>query len=191
MTLWLGLVITLKHGSTKAMNKWTCDTQNSLPYDVHGPVRAADPEHVSHAKLRKKRRPVTNAVTTVTPGSRRKCSKSPTAVSVAGLARSSRRSRSASRSAARSKSRNRKISKTYSGRSHGERKAAGADMQHTAGQHCKQSEMSSIHNLAQKASLKKLSKQRSDMTGYFPLRRSEGHDQQEEVQTTKETGKVT
>ena len=171
------------------MNQW--ETPNRLPYDVHGPVRTADPQHVSGAKLRRKRRPMTNAGTAVAPRSRRKCSKSPTAVSVAGLARSSRCSRSATRSAARSKSRNRNMSKTYSGHSQGERKATGTDMQHTAGQHCKQSEMSSIHNLARKASLKKLSKQRSDMTGYFPLRRSEGHDQQEEVQTTKETGKAT
>lgn len=53
--------------------------------------------------------------------------------------------------------------------------------------------MSSIHNLARKASFKKLSKQRSDVTGYFPLRRSsqDGPEQAEEEHTTKETVKAT
>ena len=53
--------------------------------------------------------------------------------------------------------------------------------------------MSSIHNLARKTSFKMLSKQRSDMTGYFPLRRSsqDGPEQTEEVHTTKDTGKAT
>lgn len=53
--------------------------------------------------------------------------------------------------------------------------------------------MSSIHDLARKASFKKLSKQRSDVTGYFPLRRSsqDGPEHLEEVHTTKDTVKAT
>ena len=52
-----------------------------------------------------------------------------------------------------------------------ERRGDAIETHPTSGYHWQQSEMSSIHNLARKASIKKLSKQRSDVTGYFPLRR--------------------
>lgn len=81
------------------------------------------------------------------------------------------RSRSRSHTGKKSKQRQPKISKSPSGHSQMERRGGAVETQPTSGYHWQQSEMSSIHNLARKASIKKLSKQRSDVTGYFPLRR--------------------